>query len=88
MTNPFKLGGNYMMLLKACPRCGGDLSVDHDDSCGYLECVQCGHILSHRQEMALGVRITRHGALRHSSSPLREQVVDRARSVACCAESA
>lgn len=53
-----------MMLLKACPHCGGDLTVDHDRTCGYLECVQCGHILSRSQEIALGVSITRHGVLR------------------------
>jgi hypothetical protein len=50
--------------------------------------VQCGHILSHQQEIALGVRITRHGALRHASTVLSTAGAGRARSVACCAESA
>lgn len=58
-----------MMLLKACPHCGGDLSVDSDRTCGYLACVQCGHVLSQQQELALGVRITRRGVLRHRPRP-------------------
>ena len=56
-----------MLLLKACPHCSGDLSVDHDRACGFLECVQCGHVLSRREEMALGIRITRRGVLQHGA---------------------
>lgn len=60
-----------MLLLRACPRCGGDLGVDHDRDCGYLECVQCGHILSRQEELALGVRIARRGVLQHGGRPVR-----------------
>lgn len=63
-----------MLLLKACPRCGGDLSVDHDRDCGFLECVQCGHILSRQEELALGVRITRRGVLQRGGRPMRVNV--------------
>lgn len=56
-----------MMLLKSCPRCGGDLSVEHDHACSFLECVQCGHILSRAQEQALGVRISPSGAIHHAA---------------------
>lgn len=56
-----------MMLLKSCPRCGGDLSVEHDHACSFLECVQCGHILSRAQEKALGVRVSARGVIEHAA---------------------
>ncbi len=52
-----------MLLLKACPHCHGDLALEQDYSCGYLTCVQCGHILSAEQEHALGYRVTKLGLL-------------------------
>ena len=33
-----------MMLLRACPRCGGDLHVTEDLYGSYNQCMQCGHI--------------------------------------------
>ena len=33
-----------MVILKACPRCRGDLNSDRDIYGEYLECVQCGYI--------------------------------------------
>ena len=33
-----------MVILKACPRCLGDLNSDRDIYGEYLECVQCGYI--------------------------------------------
>jgi len=33
-----------MVILKACPRCRGDLTSDRDIYGEYLECVQCGYI--------------------------------------------
>jgi hypothetical protein len=53
-----------MLLLKACPHCRGDLVFEQDAHTGYLECVQCGHILSAGEERRLGVRTTRKGLLR------------------------
>ncbi len=50
-----------MLVLKACPRCRGDLSLESEDLCTYLECLQCGHILSLEQEKALGVRASKRG---------------------------
>lgn len=52
-----------MLLLKACPHCHGDLVLEQDRACGYLTCVQCGHILSAAQERKLGVYVTRLGIL-------------------------
>jgi hypothetical protein len=63
-----------MLLLKACPHCRGDLSFERDRRCAYLECVQCGHILSLEQEKALGVRSSRHGLI-HRELPLPMQNV-------------
>jgi hypothetical protein len=50
-----------MLLLKACPRCNGDLTLERDAHTTYLECVQCGHVVDRLQERALGLRTTRHG---------------------------
>ena len=50
-----------MLMLKACPHCHGDLALDEDKQCGYLYCLQCGHILSRNEERALGVRVGRNG---------------------------
>ena len=33
-----------MMLLRACPRCHGDLSLDSDIYGKYLSCLQCGFV--------------------------------------------
>ena len=33
-----------MMLLRACPRCGGDLLVTEDLYGAFNQCMQCGHI--------------------------------------------
>ena len=30
------------MLLKMCPKCGGDLIVTHDVHGRYINCIQCG----------------------------------------------
>ncbi len=52
-----------MLLLKACPHCHGDLVFERDRTCGYLECLQCGHVISADQERALGLRVTTAGIL-------------------------
>lgn len=33
-----------MMRLKSCPRCKGDVMVEHDYYGWYEQCMQCGHI--------------------------------------------
>ena len=33
-----------MMLLRACPRCRGDLSLDSDIYGRYVSCLQCGFV--------------------------------------------
>ncbi|HEX6122588.1 MAG TPA: hypothetical protein VFY89_05480 [Ktedonobacterales bacterium] len=53
-----------MLLLKACPRCRGDLVLETDDDLAYLACVQCGHILTDAEERALHLRAVRRGILR------------------------
>jgi hypothetical protein len=50
-----------MLLLKGCPRCHGDLTLESDGDVTYLECVQCGHIITRSQERAMGLRTTRFG---------------------------
>lgn len=54
-----------MLVLKACPRCHGDLVLEVARDTDYYECLQCGHVLSMAQEHLLGIppthayRITR-----------------------------
>lgn len=44
-----------MLILKACPRCHGDLMLEVSRDTDYYECLQCGHVLSIGQERMLGV---------------------------------
>ena len=53
-----------MLLLKACPHCHGDLVLESDRRCAYLECIHCGHTLSIQEERTLGIRATRRGGLK------------------------
>ncbi len=39
-----------MLYLKACPRCRGDVKYERDIYGRYLECLQCGFLLSSRSE--------------------------------------
>lgn len=59
-----------MWLLKACPRCHGDLALERDARCVYLGCVQCGHILSREEEQALGVRPGKRGLTHLADHPM------------------
>ena len=43
-----------MFWFKACPRCHGDLTSDHDTYGPYVSCIQCGHYLSQAEESGLG----------------------------------
>lgn len=45
-----------MVYLKACPRCRGDLFTERDHRDRYIICLQCGHILSVMEELALRFR--------------------------------
>ena len=38
---------------KACPRCGGDISVECDIYGVYIQCIQCGANLSRKDLMNL-----------------------------------
>jgi hypothetical protein len=65
--------GDAMLFLKACPHCRGDLVFENDARAGYLECVQCGHLLSAQEERRLGVHTTRKGLL-HPVAPTHRAV--------------
>lgn len=45
-----------MVYLKACPRCRGDLFTERDLREYYVTCLQCGHVLSAREELVLQLR--------------------------------
>lgn len=45
-----------MVYLKGCPRCRGDLFVEHDLRERYISCLQCGHVLTPREEFVLQYR--------------------------------
>lgn len=49
-----------MLVLKACPRCHGDLMLENTRDTEYYECLQCGHVLSVAQERMLGVLPSRN----------------------------
>ena len=40
------------LYLKACPRCRGDVKYERDVYGRYLECLQCGFLLSSKSEDA------------------------------------
>lgn len=44
-----------MLLLRACPRCGGDMVLEREHSYAYFECLQCTHVLSLAQERRMHV---------------------------------
>lgn len=44
-----------MLVLKACPRCHGDLVLEYSPPADYYACLQCGHVLSTEQEHLLGI---------------------------------
>jgi hypothetical protein len=60
-----------MLLLKACPHCHGDLVFERDGRTSYLECIQCGHLLSRGEERELGVRSARRGLVHVLASTRR-----------------
>lgn len=65
-----------MLLLKACPHCGGDLVLEREAQTAYLECLQCGHTLSRCEERALGVRCAPRG-LEHVLASSKRQATAR-----------
>ena len=42
-----------MILLKSCPRCGGDLHYNRDMFGQYFACIQCGYYLTDVEEIEL-----------------------------------
>jgi hypothetical protein len=64
-----------MWLLKACPRCHGDLVFCVDRQSAYLECLQCCHVLSSAEEHMLGVRARRTGIAHHPAGRSRRREV-------------
>jgi hypothetical protein len=47
-----------MVLLKRCPKCGGDLFLERDIYGNNLRCLQCGKALNREEVMALAARRT------------------------------
>lgn len=41
---PIKVGDAVMWRLKGCPKCGGDVFIDHDMTGQYEQCLQCGYL--------------------------------------------
>ncbi|MBI4340282.1 MAG: hypothetical protein HY680_10095 [Chloroflexi bacterium] len=39
-----------MIYFKACPRCQGDMKINHDLYGRFLECLQCGHEINLKDE--------------------------------------
>lgn len=37
-------GDAVMWRLKGCPKCGGDVFIDHDMNGWYEQCLQCGYL--------------------------------------------
>ncbi len=59
-----------MLMLKACPRCRGDLYIERDFYGQYKECIQCGHM----EDIAPAPRLYRQDTARRS----RNKVVKKA----------
>lgn len=67
-----------MLVLKACPRCHGDLMLEISRDADYYECLQCGHVLSLAQECLLGIPPTHaYRIVRGSSGVTRRSDSDR-----------
>jgi len=43
-----------MLYLKACPRCRGDVKFERDMYGQYLECLQCGFLISSKLDEKTG----------------------------------
>ena len=59
-----------MLMLKACPRCRGDLYIDRDFYGQYKQCIQCGHM----EDIAPAPRARRQVPVRRS----RDRVIKKA----------
>ena len=59
-----------MLMLKACPRCRGDLYIDRDFYGQYKQCIQCGHM----EDIAPAPRARRQVTVRRS----RDRVIKKA----------
>jgi len=61
-----------MILLKSCPRCGGDLHYNRDMLGQYFACIQCGYYLTEEEEIEL------QDPARIPTGPRREIMISRA----------
>jgi Zn ribbon nucleic-acid-binding protein len=73
-------GNPLMLLLRACPRCHGDMVLEEDRRCRYFECIQCAHVLTVSQEKALGVReeVRQHARSQHLAQRAEVRVYEGA----------
>ncbi|MBI3969499.1 MAG: hypothetical protein HY329_27965 [Chloroflexi bacterium] len=54
-----------MMWLKSCPRCQGDLYLEHDIEFSSVKCIQCGHYMPDAPER---VRVVLNTSARKSAA--------------------
>jgi len=40
----------YIVKIKGCKRCGGDLFLERDNYGSYISCIQCGAVYTKRSE--------------------------------------
>jgi hypothetical protein len=58
-----------MVYLKACTRCRGDLFTEWDLRDRYVTCLQCGHVLSPREELVLQLHAEKWAMAREAQHP-------------------
>ena len=55
-----------LILMKACPRCNGDLHEGSDLYGSYVQCLQCGYIADFKEEPAAVHKTALRGKARRS----------------------
>ncbi len=69
-----------MLLLRACPRCGGDMSLECEQGCAYFECLQCTHVLSLVQERQMHISARQLAAQQLWRARVRDAQIEQAAS--------
>lgn len=69
-----------MLLLKACPRCGGDMSLEREQGYAYFECLQCTHVLSLAQERRMHISARQLAAQQLRRAQMRDAQIEHAAS--------